>query len=71
MKRSLNSVNQFNEKHPAFSVGGLRWQIFNADANGMTEAGVILRVGRRVLIDEDRYFAWLDSQNGIGPQVRS
>ena len=60
--RTLLTVNQFSKKHPAFSVGGLRWQIFNSVSNGLDEAGSIVRLGKRVLIDEEKYFQWIDSQ---------
>lgn len=30
--------------------------------NGMLEFGVIIRIGRKILIDEDAYFRWLDAQ---------
>ena len=65
--RTLLTVRQFHEKHPAFPVGGLRWQIFHAATNGMEKAGVVLRAGRKVLLDEDRYFEWLDQKNGVQP----
>lgn len=29
--------------------------------NGLLEAGAIIRVGRKVLIDEARFFDWIDS----------
>ena len=32
--------------------------------NGMLEFGVIVRIGRKVLIDEDAYFRWIDAQQG-------
>ncbi len=60
--RTLLTVNQFAAKHPAFSVGGLRWQIFNSARNGLDEAGSIVRLGKRVLIDQVKYFQWIDSQ---------
>ena len=63
--RNLSTVHQFSQKHPAFTVGGLRWQIFNSRVNGLDQAGAILRVGRKVLIDEDRFFAWLDKVSGV------
>lgn len=63
--RNLSTVPQFSQKHPAFPEGGLRWQIFNSKTNGLDQAGAILRVGRKVLIDEDRYFAWVDRQSGV------
>ena len=64
------TVRQFSERHPAFSEASLRWLIFTAhspdpDQNagaGMEEAGAIRRVGRRVLLDEDRFFQWLDGK---------
>lgn len=63
--RSLATVTQFCQKYPAFSVGGLRWLLFHRDANGLTAA--VVRVGRRVLLDEERFFQWLDRQNGHLP----
>ncbi len=60
---NLLTIKQFSVKHPAFPEGGLRFRIFNADKNGMAEAGVIVRNGRRVLLNEERFFEWLDSQN--------
>jgi len=60
---SLLTVRQFAEKHPAFNVGGLRYLIFNEDSNGLKEAGAIIRVGKKVLIDVDKYFAWIYNQN--------
>jgi hypothetical protein len=63
--RTLLTVRQFAEKHPAIPIGGIRWQIFNEETNGLKESGAIIRVGRKVLIDEARYFAWVDASNGI------
>jgi hypothetical protein len=58
---TLLTVSQFIKKHPFISNGGLRFQIFNAKSNGLERAGAIVRMGKRVLIDEGRYFAWVDS----------
>ncbi len=60
---TLLTLKQFNQKHPAFPVGGLRHHIFNESRNGMKEAGVIVRNGRRILINEDKFFAWLELRN--------
>ena len=62
-ERTLLTVKQLAEKPPAFPQGGIRWQLFNEKQNGLAESGAIIRVGRKVLIDEDRYFGWLDRQN--------
>jgi hypothetical protein len=66
----LFTVRQFAERQPAFSEPSLRWMIFCARSSdpeaagaGMEEGGAICRVGRRVLINESRFFAWLDAKN--------
>jgi len=59
----LFTVKQFVELNPAFTVGGLRWQIFHEKTNGLYEAGAIIRIGRKVLIDSNRYFKWIYNQN--------
>ena len=56
---SLLTINQFCEKHHAFTHGGLRDRIFHANSNGLKTIGAILRNGRRVLIDEAKFFQWL------------
>ena len=60
-ERHLYTVDQFVQKHPAFSNGGLRWLLFHREKNGLKRA--VLRVGRRVLIDEALFFEWLDTCN--------
>ena len=68
--RVLLTVRQFSRKHPSFPEGGLRYLIFHArprrstrgdlPGNGLEMA--LVRVGRRVLIDEAKFFGWIDSQ---------
>lgn len=58
------TVNQFVARHQAFTLGGMRAQIFNETTNGLKEAGAIVRNGRKVLIKESAYFNWLESKNG-------
>lgn len=60
---TLSTVNQFTAKQPAFTLGGLRALIFNEHTNGLAKSGAIVRIGRKVLIDETRFFAWVSSQN--------
>lgn len=62
MQRNLQRVNQFLEKNPAFTNGQIRWLIFNAGENSLNDAGAIVRMPRRVFIDVDRFFEWLDKQ---------
>jgi hypothetical protein len=60
------TVQQFIKKHPAFTIGGLRSLIFNEDTNGLAKCGAIVRIGRKVLIDEAKFFEWVQSQNKMG-----
>lgn len=56
-----STVTQFPTKYPAFTKGGLRFQIFNAETNGLGASGAIVRMGRKILIDEQKYFAWIQA----------
>lgn len=68
--RPLLTVRQFSEKHPAFSQPSLRSHIFQSKprassrglvpGNGLESA--LIRLGKRVLIDEVRFFEWIDAQ---------
>jgi hypothetical protein len=60
------TVKQFTENHPAFTTGGLRCLIFNEQSNGLAESGAIVRIGRKVFIDEAKFFAWVEVQNQKG-----
>ena len=59
------SVTQFTQKHPAFAVGGLRHFIFNEHKNGLKESGAIVRLGRKLLINEELFFNWVQSNSGV------
>ncbi|MCG5073048.1 hypothetical protein [Paraburkholderia tagetis] len=69
---SLRTVQQFSERHPAWTEAALRNLIFKAEAressrgtipgNGLIECGAIVRIGRKVLIDEAPFFAWVRAQ---------
>ena len=70
LQRNLLTVKQFAGKYPAFSQSSLRNLIFLA-ANRKTSIGTIkgngldialIRLGRKLLIDEARFFAWIDEQ---------
>lgn len=68
----LLTVKQFSEHHPAFSQAALRSLIFQAASreasngvipgNGLDVA--IIRLGRKVLIDETKFFSWITAQGG-------
>lgn len=64
MQPNLETVRTLAQKYPdVITEGGLRWEIFNKDRNGLKDSGAILKRGRKILIDDDRYFDWLYSQN--------
>lgn len=78
--RLLFSIKDFCARNPAFPEATVRDLKFKAEprfkangeviaGNGLLEAGAIVRCGRKVLIDETRFFAWLDAQNGIAKVV--
>ena len=58
--RRLIPVPKFNDYHPDPTPAALRWMIFT-NKNDFNQC--IVRRGRRVLIDESKYFKWLDEQN--------
>jgi hypothetical protein len=61
-QQTFYTVAEFSQRHSFLTEGGLRFQIFNANENGLTESGAIVRLGRRVLLDEENYFGWIKNQ---------
>ncbi len=67
----LYTVAQFAERQPAFTEAALRALIFNAEprhstrgeisGNGLIECGALIRIGRKVLIDETQFLEWARS----------
>jgi hypothetical protein len=58
-----STVKQFSERHPAFTVPSLRALIFDGNTNGLNESGAVVRINRKVLINEGRFFDWVDGGN--------
>lgn len=42
--------------------GGIRWMLFNRRTNGLDSA--VIQIGRKILIDETAFVAWLRSHRG-------
>lgn len=72
-RRRVATVAQLAAAYPVFTQAAIRDLIFKAadrfnskgdriPGNGLAEAGAILRVGRKVLIDLDAFESWLDSR---------
>lgn len=57
-------VTKWSDFHPWPSVQGLRWIIFNEHTNGFAKC--VKRVGGRVLIDEAKFFEWVEEQQENG-----
>ena len=62
---TLLTVIQFSAKHSFATPGGLRFQIFNAKENGLEKSDAIVRIGRRVLVNEKNYFSWIEGQQTV------
>lgn len=58
--RRLIAVTDWNKYHSWPPVGGLRYLIFHSAKNGFNK--VIRKIGRRVLLDEQAFFDWVDAQ---------
>jgi hypothetical protein len=59
----LRTVQQLCKEHPVFTPGGIRWLLFHRQQNGLNDAGAVIKLGRKVLIDIDRFFQWIENQN--------
>jgi hypothetical protein len=64
MTKNLIPLTKWPEHHAYPNIAGLRYLVFNARANGFDSC--IKRIGKRILIDEAAYFAWVDAQNQRG-----
>ncbi len=60
MPPRLIPVPKWNDHHEYPALGGLRGLIFNRETNGFDK--VVKKVGRRVLIDEQAFFTWVEEQ---------
>ena len=66
----LLTVRQFATRHPAFTESSLRWLIFQSQSRDSSKGVIpsnglhvaLVRIGRRVLIDEARFFQWVEAQ---------
>jgi len=72
--RALSTVRQFSEKYPAFSQGSLR-NLIHLSSERYTSKGQIpgnglsvalVRIGRKLLISDQKFFEWIEQQNQAG-----
>lgn len=75
-RRRLATIPQASAAYPAFTAAALRDIVFRAfertnsrgeriAGNGLGEAGAVLRLGRKVLLDLDKFEAWIDSRGAM------
>ena len=69
-QRVLRTVTQLCDEHKAFTPGSIRWLLFNGKTNGLEASGAVVRIGRRVLINVDQFFAWIDGQQCVTSVAR-
>lgn len=63
---NLRTVRQLAAECPAFTEAAIRWHVYRAPENGLTKLGAITRVGRRVLIDREKWDEWVSrGQTGV------
>ena len=62
LQTQLYTVRQFTQKHTWITLGGLRWLLFNRKFNGLEKSGAIITIGRKLVIDEQKFLAWLRHQ---------
>lgn len=72
---ALFTVEQFATVQPAFTGPALRNLIFRAQprhstkgeipGNGLLECAAVVRIGRKVLIHEQRFLEWVERQNEV------
>lgn len=60
--RHLSSIKNLPSCYPGagFTEQSIRWWVFNSKENGLE--GCIIRIGRKILIDLDKFEQWLDKK---------
>ena len=69
----LLTIAQFSKRYPAWSERSLRALIYAAEdrtasggrvikGNGLRQAGALVHVGRRILVDVHGFFGWIAAQ---------
>ena len=61
--RVLVTVQQLCQRTPAFKEQTIRQLLFDRHSNGLDK--VVRHLGRKLLIDEEQFFEWIDERNGV------
>ncbi|MDD5214869.1 MAG: hypothetical protein PHQ03_04935 [Methylococcales bacterium] len=43
-------------------MGGIRGWIFNEEKNGLKDSGAIIKIGKKLMINEQKFFEWIEAQ---------
>lgn len=67
--KRLATVKNAALKYPDANIteSSLRWLIFNGQENGFSKC--IVRIGRKILIDLDKFEQWMDEQAAKGGAI--
>jgi hypothetical protein len=64
----LYTFKQFVSEQKLFTEAGLRDIIFKRDKNNLQKSGAILRYGKKIIIDKEKFFKWFKDQYAIPPE---
>jgi hypothetical protein len=56
---NLVTVEQLIKKYPQLTIGGVRWWLFHRKTNNLQNSKSIIKIGRKIFIDEPRFIDWL------------
>lgn len=63
-KPKLIPATEWESREGYPTTSGLRWLIFHERTNGFHKC--VRRIGRRVLIDREKFYEWVEEQNNVG-----
>jgi len=66
---NLKSPKQIVEACPGMTMGGLRMLLFHSRTNGLESC--VVRLGRKLLIDEVAFVKWLEELREQAPGTRA
>lgn len=55
------TVKQYVDSHPYHTLGAFRWLLFHRYTNGLVQAGAVIKIGKKILIDSEKCEEWENS----------
>lgn len=56
---------EWDQYHPWPTPGAFRQYRYKSGVNGMDKLGVIVKVGRKLLVDEQAFFRWVKTHKKL------